>query len=301
MSKKYNDLETRFKYLIPNDTDKKFGVWVNTVGFERIPPNSPYPLKGHPSGYFFNAKKGRILHEYQLLYVTKGKGAFASGNMPLKEIDKGTLFILFPGQWHTFHSLPETGWNGYYIGFEGQAIDNIVKDSFLSKENPLLNVGLNEELVSLFSRALEIAEADRMASQQQLGGIVLYMIGMILAISKNDNANAINNKIEQAKIIMNENVFKEIDLKELSDKLCISYSNFRKTFKEYTGFAPAKYFRLLKLHKAKLLLMESSYSVKEISFMLDYESTEHFNALFKKYFELTPSKYRHSIAIQRTA
>jgi AraC-like DNA-binding protein len=299
MSKKYNDLETRFKYLIPNDTDKRFGIWVNTIGFERIPPNSPYPLKGHPSGYFFNAKKGRILHEYQLLYITKGKGAFASENMPRKEIDKGSLFVLFPGQWHTFHSLPETGWNGYYIGFEGQVADAIVKDGFLSKEKPLLNVGLNEELVSLFSRALEIAEADRMASQQQLGGIVLYMIGMILSISKNDNANSINNKIEQAKIVMNENVFKEIDPEELAAKLRVSYSNFRKTFKEYTGFAPAKYFRLLKLHKAKQLLLESSYSVKEISFMLGYESTEHFNALFKKYFELTPLKYRHATAIQK--
>ena len=161
-------------------------------------------------------------------------------------------------------------------------------------------MGLNEELGSLFSRALEITEADRMASQQQLGGIVLYMIGMILSISKNDNASTVNSKIKQAKIVMNENVFKEINPEELAAELCIGYSNFRKTFKEYTGFATAKYFRLLKLHKAKQLLIESSYSVKEISFMLGCESTKHFNALFKKYFEFTPLKYRHSTAIQKS-
>ncbi|MDR1526927.1 MAG: AraC family transcriptional regulator [Dysgonamonadaceae bacterium] len=299
MSSEYNDLETRFKYLIPNDKDRKFGLWVNTVGFECIPPNSPYPLEDHPSGYFFNTQKGRILHEYQLLYITKGKGVFSSENMLEKQVGKGSLIILFPGLWHTFYSLKETGWNDYYIGFEGTVIDNLVKEGFLSNEKNLLEVGLNEELASLFARALEIAEADRMASQQQLSGIVLYMIGMILSISKNDNANSINNKIEKAKIIMNENVFKEIDPEELAAKLCVSYSNFRKTFKEYTGFAPAKYFRLLKLHKAKQLLIESSYSVKEISFMLGYESTEHFNSLFKKYFELTPLEYRHSAAIQK--
>jgi AraC-like DNA-binding protein len=299
MSKKYNDLETRFKYLIPNATDKKFGVWVNTTGFECILPNTPYPLKDHPEGYFFNAKKGRILHEYQLLYITKGKGVFASESMPQKELEKGSLFILFPGQWHTFHSLLETGWNNYYIGFEGQLIDNIVKDGFLSKEKPLLNVGLSEELVSLFWRALEVAEADRMASQQLLGGIVLYMIGLILAISKNNNASVISDKIEQAKIVMNENVFKEVDPQELAAKLYIGYSKFRKLFKEYTGFAPAKYFRLIKLHKAKQLLAESTYNVKEIAFMLGYESIENFNALFKKYFNLTPLDYRRSTAVQK--
>ena len=54
-----------------------------------------------------------------------------------------------------------------------------------SKDNQVLEVGLNEELVTLFSRALEIAEADKISSQQYLSGIVLHMIGMILSISKN--------------------------------------------------------------------------------------------------------------------
>jgi len=54
--------------------DQKYGLWVNTVGFQSIQPNSPYPLKDHPTGYFFNAQKGRILREYQLVYITKGRG-----------------------------------------------------------------------------------------------------------------------------------------------------------------------------------------------------------------------------------
>ena len=74
MTKNYNDLGVEFKYLIVNDMDQKYGLWVNTVGFQSIQPNSPYPLKDHPTGYFFNAQKGRILREYQLVYITKGRG-----------------------------------------------------------------------------------------------------------------------------------------------------------------------------------------------------------------------------------
>ena len=40
--------------------------------------------------------------------------------------------------------------------------DTIVGDAFLSQERQILEVGINEELVSLFSRALEVAEADKM-------------------------------------------------------------------------------------------------------------------------------------------
>ena len=185
MTKNYNDLGVEFKYLIVNDMDQKFGLWVNTVGFQSIQPDSPYPLKDHPSGYFFNAQKGRVLREYQLVYITKGRGLFSSETTPEKQVCKGRLMVLFPGQWHTYHPYRQTGWNEYYIGFEGPVIDNLVKGGFLSKDNQVLEVGLNEELVSLFSRALEIAEADKISSQQYLGGIVLHIVGMILSISKN--------------------------------------------------------------------------------------------------------------------
>lgn len=294
MKKKPNDSGIGFKYLIVNDKDRKFGLWVNTVGFQAIQPNSPYPLKDHPSGYYFNTQKGRILHEYQIVYITKGKGLFISDSTPEKQLCKGRLMILFPGQWHTYYPLQQTGWNEYYIGFEGPIIDNIIKNSFLTKENQLWEVGLNEELVSLFSRALEIAADDKISAQQYLSGIVLHIIGMILSISKNKifEIGDVDQKIEQAKIIMNENIFKNIDPEELAMILNISYSWFRKVFKEYTGYAPAKYFQELKLRKAKQLLVETSHSVKEISFMLDYKSTEHFFSLFKKRTGFTPLEYR---------
>ncbi len=294
MTKHYNDLGVEFKYLIVNELDRKFGLWVNTVGFQSILPDSPYPLKNHPSGYFFNTSKGRVLCEYQIVYITKGRGLFTSETTPEKQVCKGRLMLLFPGQWHTYHPYRQTGWNEYYIGFEGPVINNLSGEGFLSEDNQVLEVGLNEELVSLFSRALEIAEQDKISAQQYLSGIVMHMLGMIFSISKNKifEIGDIDQKIEQAKIIMNENVFKDIDPEELAMKLNISYSWFRKVFKDYTGYAPAKYFQELKLRKAKQLLVETSQSVKEISFMLDYKSTEHFFSLFKRRTGFTPLEYR---------
>lgn len=294
MTKDYNDLGVEFKYLIVNDMDRKFGLWVNTVGFQSIQPNTPYPLRDHPSGYYFNTQKGRILREYQLVYITKGRGMFSSESTLEKQICKGRLILLFPGQWHTYHPYLQTGWNEYYIGFEGPVVDTMMKGGFFSKENQILEVGLDEELVSLYSRALDVAEGDKISSQQYLSGIVLHMIGMILSISKNKifEIGGVDQKIEQAKIIMNENVYKDIEPEELAMKLNISYSWFRKVFKDYTGYAPAKYFQELKLRKAKQLLISTSQSVKEISFALNYKSTEHFFSLFKKRTGFTPLEYR---------
>ena len=288
----YNDLGVEFKYLLVNEKDRKLGLCVNTVGFQTIKPFAHYPLIDHPTGYYFNAQKGRILREYQFVYITKGKGILTLEDNKIS-ISKGQLFVIFPDQWHTYQPNLETGWNEYYIGFEGHIIDNIIENSFISTENPVLDVGFNEELVNLFSRAIEVAEVDKICSQQYLAGIVLHILGLVLSVSQNKvfEEGEVVQKIEQAKIIMNENVYKNIDPEELAEKLNISYSWFRKVFKDYTGYAPAKYFQELKLRKAKHLLVTTSHSVKVISFMLDYNSTEHFFSLFKKITGFTPLEY----------
>ncbi len=66
----------------------------------------------------------------------------------------------------------------------------------------------------------------------------------------------------------------------------------QKVFKEYTGYSPAKYFQELKLRKVKHLLIGTFHSIKVISYMLDYNSAEHFYALFKKLTGYTPIEYR---------
>lgn len=294
MAKLYNDTGMELKYLIVNDKDRSFGLSINTVGYQSIRPNSPYPVRNHPSGYFFNAQKGRVLREYQLLYITKGQGSFASDDTSDRQVGKGHLIVLFPGQWHTYKPDTATGWNEYYIGFEGTMADQLVRNSFLTKDNQVLDIGLNEELAMLFSRALEVAEEDKTASQQYLAGIVLHMIGLVLSVSRNNvfEKDNVSEKMEQAKIIMNENLCREIDPEQLAARLNLSYSWFRKAFKDYTGYAPAKYFQELKMRKAKQLLVGSTHSVKEICFMLGYTSTEHFSNLFKKHAGITPLKYR---------
>ena len=92
----------------------------------------------------------------------------------------------------------------------------------------------------------------------------------------------VDQKIEQAKILMNENVSGNIDPEELAMRLNISYSWFRRVFKEYTGYAPAKYFQELKLRKAKQMLVGTSQSVKEISFFLGFPVYRIFFLLFQK-------------------
>lgn len=292
---RYNDFGIDFKYLLVNDKDKRFGLTVNTVGFQPIAPNTLYPSTDHPKNYYFEPGKGRILSEYQIVYISKGRGTFTSASTRKIAISKGQVMLLFPGQWHTYCPLKECGWNEYYIGFEGKIIDTIVTNGFISPDNQVLNVGVNEDLVNLFSSAIRIAKEDKVSTQQYLAGIVFNILGAVLSLSQNINfaSRESAQKIERAKIIMSENVSKNIDIKGIATNLGISYSLFRRVFKEYTGYAPAQYFQELKLRTAKELLAETNHSVKEIAYELNFSSYEYFLSFFKKRVGFTPMEYRN--------
>lgn len=292
---RYNNFGIDFKYLLVNDRDRKFGINVNTVGFQPIPPNTVYPSMDHPKSYYFNPSKGRVLTEYQILYISKGKGSFKSESTKQIDIKKGHIILLFPGQWHTYCPSTDTGWNEYYIGFEGKVADDMLNNDFLNWKNQVLNVGVNEELVTLFTTAIQIAKDEKKATQQYLAGIVLHIIGMALSFSQNrefelDDSGQI---IERAKVIMTENIYRQIDIQQIAANLGTSYSWFRKAFKEYTGFSPSQYFQELKLRKAKELLSETNLSIKEIAYKLDFSSYEYFLSFFKKRVGQTPLAYRN--------
>lgn len=292
---RYNDLGIDFKYLLVNDRDRKFGLTVNTVGFQPIAPHSLYPSTEHPKNYYFRPDKGRILSEYQLVYISKGKGYFTSESTKRITISKGQIILLFPGQWHTYAPSKETGWNEYYIGFQGKIIEHIISHEFFRLDNQIIDVGVNEDLVNLFSTAIKIAKDEKIGSQQNLAGIVFNIMGTILSLAQNKNFETKESaqKIERAKVIMFENIQKNIDIKEIAANLGISYSLFRKVFKEYTGYAPANYFQELKLRKAKELLSETNHSIKQIAYELNFSSYEYFLSFFKKKVNMTPMEYRN--------
>ena len=66
------------KYLVANDRDAQWGLVVNTVGYDEVGPDEDYPTKGHGDGYFFDVERGRVLDEYQMLYLIEGEGIFSS-------------------------------------------------------------------------------------------------------------------------------------------------------------------------------------------------------------------------------
>lgn len=291
----HNTYLTGVKYLTVNDNDFNWGLITTTVGFQSIKPRQQYPTKEHPSSYQFYPSFGRTLQEFQLIYVTKGKGSFNSAQSELTELKEGSIFILFPDEWHTYRPSDKDGWDTYWIGFKGFAARNLLDKKFLQKKTPILKIGHNEQIIDLFQQALDISKHEMTGFQQLLSGITMHLLGLIHYIVKNDSFKdkEIIHKINKARMLMRESPTGEKHLESIAHSLNMSYSWFRKLFKQYTGISPAQYQLNIKIEKAKNMLLGTNMSIKEIAFTLEFESTNYFSIFFKNKTGETPLNYRN--------
>lgn len=286
------------KYLVANMRDAQWGLTVSTVGHEEIQAGDPYPTQGHADGYYFDTRKGRELNEYQLLYQPEGEGVFRSAHKEETVIKAGDIFMLFPGEWHAYHPSPERGWKSYWIGFKGKNIDDRVRAGFLSPEKPIYHVGYSSDIIRLYEEAYKTAYEEAAYSQQTLAGIVNHLIGLMYSLERNIILNREQNYVDmvnRARLRIRNGLEEELTIQQIAEEMGVSYSNFRKLFKEFTGISPALYQQDLRLQRAKELLSTTDISIKEIAYRLNFESPDYFSSKFKIKTGSRPSEFRHKM------
>lgn len=282
------------KYLTTSSENIEWGIYLNSAGAVKVPPQSEYPLKSHPADYYFTWNQGRTLNEYQLIYITQGSGIFQNHNgvFPVKE---GSLLVIHPNGWHRYRPDIQTGWTENYIGFNGKVAGTFMKHQLFSASQPVLQVGEREELADIFFNIFELTEKELPGYQYISAGYIIKLLGHLIAYEKQRDFKdkRISEIIEEAKFRMRNSIESNFDPEGFADDNKIGYSWFRRMFKNYTGLSPHQYFLQLKIMRAKGLLRTTTLSVKEISYECGFESIHYFSRLFKQKTGLTPGEFRN--------
>ena len=283
-----------FKYLQISPRDKSWGLAVTTAGFQHVHPGEMYPLSSHPDGYNFPENKRRVLNEYQLIYITRGSGYFESASCSKTKIEAGMMFMLFPGEWHTFAPDPSTGWDYHWVGFNGSFIDDKIKHGFLTFKNCIFKVGVDERIINTYHEIFDIIYNEKKGFQQMVASLTISLIGRIYYVELNHSFgdSYMSRIINQAKIIMKEDTTSSKSLEDIASSLNISYSLFRREFKNKCGISPGQYRLEIKLAKAKELLYSTNLSIAEISTKLNFECLGQFSTFFKKKAGIPPLEFR---------
>lgn len=287
-------LDDKSQYLIENDQDPQWGITVSNVGKQETLQGQQYPHGHHPYGYLFSQSRGRVLLEYQLLYIVRGQGTFVSAHCTRQKVKSGDMIMLFPGEWHCYYPDKDVGWTEMWIGFKGSNIDARVSSGFFSVDKPIFKVGLLEGVVGAYKHAIEVAQNQYSGYQQMLAGITNLLLGYAYYYNVTNSVEdkATFEAIQRSRIYMNDHFNKGVKPEEVADFVNMGYSRFRRLFKEYTGYSPLQYMLELRLKRCCELLTTTNMNMSEIAYSMGYDSVDYFSNAFKRKYNLSTQQYR---------
>jgi AraC-like DNA-binding protein len=289
------------KYFAISDHDKSWGIFTLDCGTSFVQPGARFPSPEHPESYRLNWERGRILNEFQMIYLVDGKGIFESQASGSISLEAGSIILVYPKTWHRYKSEINKLWHTYWVGFDGPLANQFIHKLELTKTNPTKLIGYQEKIIQIYLDILDASQLEYTGYQQVYVGEIIKLIGLIHAIHRKSEFKQqnVDRIVQEAKItLMQKNL--NISVEEVADQLNLGYSSFRKLFKDYTGIAPGQYQMQHKINNAIVLLNEGKSSIKEIAMDLQFESPQYFARIFKKKTGKSPREYRQQLISQQT-
>lgn len=249
-------------------------------------------------------------NQYEIFYLIEGKRRFFFSNRSYV-VEGGTLILVDENVIHM-----TTAWSDEDIGH-----DRIILYIDKSKMEQLEKLFPNLGLVRFFHEHYGVfplddkQQADFLSFyfclQQELDNkrrhfssmvdleILRYFIGFMrekhqkaLIEAPKSSKHSKYDTIYEVADYISTHYTENVSLDALATRFFISKYHLCRTFKEITGYGINEYLHIHRIQKAKLLLEETTDNVSQIAELLGYDSTTHFERVFKTYMNLSPLKYR---------
>ena len=280
-------------YLPYSEEDEKFGMICTTAGSANVKPGITYPphKNEHPA-LFRTVGEGRVLPEFQMIYITAGEGIFIC-NEKTYQVKPGCVMLVLPGIKHAYKPLLETGWKEHWVGFKGSYFSKLLEEGRFSAEYVFFETGLHDSIVSFFYQIFDEVRSQRPLYQLKTCALILSITAEVLTRERrNEQPNYYEKTVARAKYLMESNIYSAINLPGISEQLGISTSRLNEIFKTYTSMTPYQYYIQMKIHKAESLLEQEDISVKDAAFRMGFEDQYYFSRLFKNKTGISPSDWK---------
>ena len=266
------------------------------------------------TGGKINNEQDIDIHEHnfsEIVYIKEGTA---------QHIINDTTYNLLPGDIYVINGHTSHGFQNinnlllYNISYQPNIFNNNLMFDF--KKLPgfqalfILEPNYRDEIK--FKSKMHLAPSQRIKvnkiTKEMLNEFKSHKIGyqtlllasfleLVVYLSRNytDNIDKSNNQIidfAHSVSYIENNYREDIKLEELANVANMSPRHYTKIYKKNYKLSPIKYVINLRLKHACELLLNTDKTITEIAYDSGFNDHIYFNKYFKKYFGLTPGKYR---------
>lgn len=234
--------------------------------------------------YFIDRPKSTVT---VIEYVISGEGTIETKNKKI-HVKAGDTYVLGFGSNHRYYSNEKNPWEKIWINVSGELVSALfdaysVGGEIIYKCNtePLIR----EMHAVVGSKNLTL---DEIMSES---AIVFHKIVRFLA-ENCEKKKKIAPEAEMMKNYIDTNIYRQISIGELAEIVYKSQTHAIRIFKNAYGVTPYEYYTDNRIKKARAMLKETTYSVKQIAYMLGFGDEHYFSNIFRQKTGKKPSECR---------
>jgi AraC family transcriptional activator of pobA len=248
---------------------------------------------------------------YKILMITKGTGVFTMG-LNTYYIEEPTLLYIHPNDIISWRNL-STESGGYYVLFKKAFVNEHPQlkatiDKFgLFAEKDKSVIRLNETeiqtLNQLFMRMQEEELPGNTFGEDAMQAYLQLLMVESMKIARYPKPDAVNDEYQHIHQFFNlleketasinyENPIRLKTAKEFASNLAVHPNHLNALLKKHTGQNVSTHIRNRILEEAKILLLQTDWTLQNIGYSIGFAEQPNFNFFFKKNTGITPSEFR---------
>ena len=231
---------------------------------------------------------------FQWIQCREGRGELTLGDNKKFIIDKGRGMLLFPNEPHEYKAL-EPGWLVDLIVFTGTQVEQFLLHVLKADTSRVYDIASPQILAGRLEELYAAANAPFPTGSLSCSALIytlLTELSRLISVGQTSPMVRLLDKIRPALSHIESYPDKQYSLADLAALCSLTPQYFCSVFKRATSQTPIEYITLIKLRRAKELLLQTSLPVREIARRVGIEDTSYFCALFKRHEHTTPMAFR---------
>lgn len=233
---------------------------------------------------------------YIFIYCVWGRGYAKTGNR--QTVLRANQFTVLPkGVPLEYGSSDDDPWSIYWICFDGEKGKIWARRMSGAFTVPPSIYTRIEQRTELFEKMYSILCGEPAIDRLEYANSILpHFLASFsyreTAVEPEDHPGHAEGTINKVLQYMNDNLERNLTMKELADYASMSESWLYRQFRKQMDAAPIDYFIRMKINKAAILLLKTSMSVSQIAAKLGFGNSDYFSRTFRKVIGLSASEFR---------
>jgi AraC-like DNA-binding protein len=274
-----------FIYYTPGELDKAGGLWPVRAGRCLAKPHYKVGPKRIECYSLHFVREGRLRLEYEGRQI---------------ELRKGDIFCLFPDRTYFYDMLPaERELEMSWLAMDGERVKPLLALAGLTEERPFRAEAITPQGAAAVNCAIDAMERVQRwhpAAALELQGLLCGLLASLMPREQDQQIQELAGWIRECEEYMELHASEGITVQQVADFAGVHRSYFTQVFTARTGMPPMKYLQMIRMEKARRLLIDTDATVTEIGLSLGYPNLYTFTRAFKIYFKQSPLTLRKAQA-----